>query len=777
MRKETMGEETIRHVRGETRFIDDHPQPEGLLFAAVLPSPVAKGILKTLDTAAARQTEGVVAVFSAEDVPGENQIGGIFKDEPLFAHEEIMFRGQPLAMVVAESERAAKQGRNKIKTEIEELPPVLDPREAHRNGDIIGTPRIFSCGHIESSWEDCDVVVAGRVEIGGQEHLYLETQGAFSEPREDGSIKTVSATQSPTHIQKITARVLGCPMHKIEVDVPRLGGAFGGKEEQATAWACMTAMAAYLLGKPVKLLLHRHDDMRFTGKRHPYSSDFRLGVKKDGTFIAYEVTLYQNAGACADLSTAVLERSMFHVTGSYFIPNVKATGLSCRTNLPPNTAFRGFGGPQAMFVMEAAIAKAAEALETSTAALQQKNLLSEGDDFPFGMKATACCARTCFEQARERFDYPAWLERVDRFNATSTTVKKGLALMPVCFGISFTTITLNQAGALVHVYLDGSVGVSTGAVEMGQGVNKKIIQVAATIFGLPAEAVRMETTNTTRVANTSPTAASTGADLNGKATEQACTSIRERLLHFAAELLAEKDETGLSLQEGHVYRNGARTELDWETLVREAYGNRINLSAHAHYATPAIHFDKKTEKGKPFAYHVYGTAIVEATLDCLRGTYRFDAVKVVHDAGISMNQLIDRGQSEGAIVQGLGWLTLEELLYTGEGRLLSDTMSNYKIPDMYSTPEELEVHFLEDSPNPMGIFNSKAIGEPPFMYGIGGYYALLAAIGEFRKQQHPEKPWLDDDYTISAPLTPERVLLSLYPEQGNGDYKHYNKGE
>jgi xanthine dehydrogenase large subunit len=407
-------------------------------------------------------------------------------------------------------------------------------------------------------------------------------------------------------------------MHQVEVDVQRLGGGFGGKEDQANAWASICAVGAQLTKRPVKYALHRMEDMRMTGKRHPYSSDYKIGLTKDLKIIAYEVTFYQNAGASADLSPPVLERTLFHATNSYFIPNVTATAYSCRTNLPPNTAFRGFGGPQGMFVIEAAIVHAAEKLGVSAADIQRNNLIDDGDEFPYGQKAESD-AITSWTQGDAEFNFARLQKEADDFNAESKYFKKGVAMMPVCFGISFTKTPMNQARSLVHVYTDGSVAVSTGAVEMGQGVNTKIAQVAAKVFGLPIDKVKIHTTNTLRIANTSPTAASAAADLNGKATQMACETIRDRLFDVAKGLVEAEAVENLSLEDGHVYRNGDRTSLDWKTLVMDAHLQRVNLSEHAHYATPGINFDWSTAKGHPFAYHVYGTAIVGVTVDCLRG--------------------------------------------------------------------------------------------------------------------------------------------------------------
>ena len=762
-----MGSDTVLHVRGESRYIDDQPLPAGTLFAAVVPSPLARGRIASIDTSKAMTLPGVVGVYTARDIPGENQIGGIFPDEVLLPEEHLHYIGQPVAVTVARTQTAARRAAAAVLMVTEEEKPVLDPREAAERGEIIGTPRVFSRGDPDGAWKECDLLVEGRVETGGQEHLYLETQGCIAVPREDGGMKILSSTQGPTLVQKMVSRILGIEMHRTEVEVPRLGGAFGGKEEQATVWACLAALAARKSGRPVKLVLNRRDDLRMTGKRHPYSSDYKLGLSRDGKMLAYEVTFYQNAGAHADLSTAVLERSMFHAAGSYLIPHIKATGYSCRTNLPPNTAFRGFGGPQAMFVLEAAIFRAAEELQIHPSVIQEKNLLKDGDTFHYGMPVRGCTAGRCFREASNEYGLKGWIERIDAFNRNHREKKKGLAVMPVCFGISFTNTTLNQAGALVHVYGDGSVGISTGAVEMGQGVKRKILQTAARVLSIEEEealsgTIRVEYTNTTRVANTSPTAASTGSDLNGKATEQACTTIRERLLTFAAPLVDAETPQSLDLREGKLLKDGVETGITWQDLVSKAYLARIDLSAHGFYATPGIHFDKETETGEPFAYHAYGTGIVEATIDPIRGTYRFDRAAVVHDAGEVLNETVDRGQSEGGIVQGLGWLTVEELVYSDTGRLMADTMSNCKIPDIYFVPEVMDIRFLEDSPNPMGVFNSKAIGEPPFMYGIAGYFAILAAArAAFRDTG--ERAGDDVLSLIRAPMTPERLLYLLEP--------------
>ncbi len=492
-----------------------------------------------------------------------------------------------------------------------------------------------------------------------------------------------------------------------------------------------------------------------TGKRHPYSIDYKIGLSKDGKILAYEVTYFQNAGATADLSTPILDRTLFHATNGYYVPNVKATGLCCRTNLPPNTAFRGFGGPQAMFAMEAAIYKAAQKMGIEVSVIQENNLSKEGDEFHYGQLAENSKAQACWNDAMDKFNYEEIKNSVEKFNLGNNIYKKGHACMPICFGISFTNTFMNQASSLVHIYSDGSVGVSTAAVEMGQGVNEKIRLVAAEIFSIDKSKIKIETTNTSRVANTSPTAASSAADLNGKATELACNNLCERLIKFIKDEFNYSMSDKIDFRNENIFCNDKAIGLTWVELIQKAFFKRVNLSAHAHYAVPGIFFDKEKNKGNAFAYYSFGTAVIQVTVDCLRGTYVVDSVKAVHDFGKSFANVIDRGQAEGAIMQGIGWMTMEEIIYNSDGKLLTDALSTYKVPDIHSAPKEIEVHFLENSENPLGIFNSKAIGEPPLMYGIGTFFAIQNAMKAFR----PEK-----EFQFSAPLTPEKVLLGLYKE-------------
>lgn len=744
--------DSFTHVRGESLFVDDIIIRQDTLFGLVFDSPKAHGKITKVDYTKAENVEGVVKIFTYKDIIGENQIGGIIPDEPLWAEDEVHFWGQPIAFIVAKTEAIARKARQLIEIDIEELPIITTAKEAKAKGSFINEPRSFSLGNTENTFGNCDYVFEGETFSNGQEHLYLETQGCYAIPQENGSIKLISSTQGPTAVQKITARVLGVSMNKIEVDVIRLGGGFGGKEDQATPWAVMTAVAVQHLNKPVKYILNRHDDLRMTGKRHPYASFFKIGLNKELKIIAFEAEFLQNSGAAADLSPAIAERTLFHATNSYFVPNVKTTVYSCKTNLPPNTAFRGFGGPQGMFVIESAIAAAADSIGIDKRFIQEANLLAENDEFSYGQIATQVEAQSTWLSAKKTFNLEQLENDVRDFNDKNEHFKKGIAVMPIAFGISFTNTPMNHARALVHIYQDGSVGVSTGAVEMGQSVNTKMLQVAQDVLGISPYKVKLETTNTTRVANTSPSAASSTADLNGKAVEMACEALLDRLRKVAAKMIL-KDEKLIAVQDDFVYVDGEKSILSWEQLVSQAMLERVALTENAHYATPIIHFDKTKEKGHPFAYHVYGTAITIVTVDCIRGNYEIDTVKIVHDFGKSMNMGIDIGQVEGALAQGIGWMTMEEIAYDTNGRLLSNALSTYKVPDIFSVPKTIETVPLKTEGNTMAIFKSKAVGEPPLMYGIGTYFAIQDAIKAFNKNYKLQ---------FHAPMTPEKVLMSLY---------------
>ena len=747
--------DAVFHVRGESEYVDDLPQPAEMLFAAIYCSPIAHGKIVQCDLKNANDIPEVTAVLSAKDIPGENQIGPIIQDELLLADGEVHYAGQPIAIVIASTPQAARKGVKAITAEFDESPIITDPKEAYQMGEIIGTPRTLVIGDVDASWKECDIILEGTCTIGGQEHVYLETQRARAIPMEGNVIRVHASTQSPYATQRTVAKILGVHHNQIEVDVKRIGGGFGGKEDQATPIGCFAALGAWHTGKPVELVLNRSEDMRMTGKRHPYISDFKIGAANDGIIVAFEVNHYQNSGAAADLSTAVLERTLYHSTNSYFIPNVQVTGTCCRTNLPPNTAFRGFGGPQGMLVIESALEKVAEVLNKSKEEIQGKNLLKKGDPFPFGQLFQNNHIQRSWEDTLSSYDFDGIKTRIDQFNRDHFATKKGYAVMPVCFGISFTTTFMNQASALVHVYTDGSVSVTTGGIEMGQGLFTNIAKIASETFGIGPERIKIESTNTTRIANMSPSAASSTTLLNGNATVLAINQILSRIKKFAAEKLNVTRADEITISNEKILHNGRETGLNWCDLIQKAYIARIGLSAHAFFATQDIWFDKKKEKGEPFAYHVVGTAIVEVTLDCIRGRYDIDSVKIVHDLGRPLNERVDLGQIEGGLAQGLGWVTTEDLQYDQNGQLLSNALANYKVPDVYFMPDDIQVKFLEDTESELGPYGSKAVGEPPLMYGIGAYFALRYSMKAFRP---------DLEFSLHSPLTPEKILMSLHPE-------------
>ncbi|RYZ17979.1 MAG: xanthine dehydrogenase, partial [Chitinophagaceae bacterium] len=482
------------HVTGRSLYLDDLPLLEGTLFAKIFDSPVAHGIIRKLDWSRAAAAPGIVRVFSYKDIPGHNNIGGIIPDEPLLAEEKVTFRGQPLLLIVAESEDAAEAALSLVEVEIDPLPVITDPKEAFRQGQLLCGSRHFKKGDVQSAFAKCVHVFEGEAETGGQEHLYLETHGAYAYPLENQNMRVYSSTQGLRHVQETVAHLLGLGMHCVEVDVTRLGGGFGGKEDQAAMWAAMCGLAVHHLRRPVKCVPHRMEDMRMSGKRNPYKCDYKIGLDTDYKIIAFEATYYQNGGAAADLSPAIQERTLFHGTNTYGIGHVHLTTHSCRTNLPPNTAFRGFGGPQGMFMIESAIDHAARALGLETADLQRRNLMTEGYEFAYGQVAQGVAASECWDGAVQRFDLEDRRIMVDAFNETHPFKKKGLSLMPICFGISFTNTMMNQARSLIHIYWDGSVSVSTGAVEMGQGINTKMLQVCADALGIRPSRVRVEST-------------------------------------------------------------------------------------------------------------------------------------------------------------------------------------------------------------------------------------------------------------------------------------------
>ncbi|EDY81048.1 Aldehyde oxidase and xanthine dehydrogenase, molybdopterin binding domain, putative [Verrucomicrobiia bacterium DG1235] len=741
------------HVTGRSEYVDDVSPPAGLLHAAVFGSPIAHGEIQSLDTSKAREIPGVIAIYTFDDIPGEAYFGAIVQDEPLFADNKVFFQGQAIALVVAETYEIARQGVKACAVNIDPLPVITCPREAFAKGELHQELRVFEKGDVDANWSKCETVVEGSIDLAGQEHLYLETNRCRSIPCEDGQLKVYSSTQSPSVTQKTIAHILGLPMNKVEVDVKRLGGGFGGKEDQATHWACMASLAAFLLQKPCQLVLSRSDDMRMTGKRHPYKQDFKIGLDSDGRILAYEVSHYQNSGAFMDLSNPVLERTCLHSTNSYAIPHVRIRAVPCRTNLPSNTAFRGFGGPQGMFPLEVAIEKVAQKLSVSPDWIQERNLARSGYVFHYGQELEDDRLHRTWQETKESFDLETRRQAIADFNKKHSSKKRGLALMPVCFGISFTKTFLNQGSSLVHVYTDGTVSVTTGGIEMGQGVSSNMIAICSRVFGIPHDRILCNSTNTSRIANISPSAASATSDLNGNATIIACREILAGMKKVAAtKLKCEPEE--VTIVDGRVHCSGKASELDWNTLVLESYFARVQLMAHGFYTPPNISFDPVVGWGRPFHYYTYGTCLIEATVDCIQGTYTIDTAKLVHDLGRGIIPSVDLGQVEGGLAQGIGWVTLEELAFSDDGQLLSNALSTYKCPDGDFLPDDIEVKFLENADNPGGPLGSKAVGEPPFMYGMAAFFAIRRAVEAFSPIEEEE---------TKSPITPEQTLLKLYP--------------
>lgn len=747
------------HVTGRSQFVDDIPKPRNLLYVKVLKSPAARGKIIKLNTEKARALPGVAAVLTAEDIPGENQIGGIIQDEVCLAQGHVHFVGEPVAVVAAESNEEAESALGQIELQLEEEIPVLTIKDAIEKNQFVGPVRKIEGGDAEAVFADCPHYLEGVILSEGQEHFYLETQSTLAVPEENGGITIYSSSQSPSEIQRMAANVLGIPHHQVTVDIKRLGGGFGGKETQATSWACIAALAAFHTGRPAEVHLTRDEDMLCTGKRHAFESCYRVAFDEEGRILAYSVELNSNCGAVADVSTSVLERAMLHAENSYRIENIKIIGRPCKTNLHPATAFRGFGGPQGIFAIESVIQRIAFALGLDPYDVRVKNMYRQGDIAPYGEEIYhAECVGKVFEQLRKNSRWDERKKNIAAFNDKNKYYKKGLGISPVKFGISFTAAHLNQGSALIHVYLDGSISVSHGAIEMGQEVNTKIAQIAATSLGVPITYVRIESNNTKRVANASSTAASSGCDLNGHAVENASIKILKRLKELTSSLFAEPE---VVFENGFVYpvREGVtdykKPLTTFKDLVKKAYFERIDLSAHGFYATPGIYFDRDKGQGHPFLYYVFGAAVSEVTVDLLTGRTTLDYAHIIHDCGSSINPMVDVGQIEGAFAQGVGWVTTEELVYNEKGKLLSSSPATYKIPTIGDMPEELHVELLEGSLNEQGIKRSKAIGEPPFVYGESVFFAIVDAL--CFGGSYPEE--------LSIPATPEKIWREIKKNQ------------
>jgi xanthine dehydrogenase large subunit len=746
------------HVTGEARYVDDIPTPLNTLHLAFGQSPAARGVIKTISLDAVRSAPGVVDVLTAGDLPFANDVSPSIHDEPLLAVETVQYVGQPVFLVVATSHLAARQAARLGEIEIEESDPLFTVDQALAAGSRFEEgPRIYVRGDVDAAIAGAAHVIDGQLEIGGQEHFYLEGQAALALPQEGGDMVVMSSTQHPTEIQHKVAEALGKPMHAVRVETRRMGGGFGGKESQGNALAVACAVAAQRTGRACKMRYDRDDDMIITGKRHDFRVTYKVGCDDAGRIAGVDFTHLVRCGWAQDLSLPVADRAMLHADNAYFLPAVRITSHRLKTNTQSATAFRGFGGPQGMLGIERVMDHIAAALHLDPLAVRKANFYSapgfsngsaKRNETPYGQIVEDFILDEMTERLCQTCEYDRRLDAVKTWNADNAIIKKGLALTPVKFGISFTLTHLNQAGALVHVYQDGSVHLNHGGTEMGQGLFQKVAQVAAARFGIDVDHVKITATDTGKVPNTSATAASSGSDLNGMAVQAACDTIRARL----ADLLAREhqcDVAEVQFRDGEVHVAGAT--YGFAEVARKAYLARVSLSATGFYKTPKVEWDRIKGHGRPFFYFAYGVAATEIAVDTLTGENRILRADILHDAGASLNPSLDIGQIEGGYVQGAGWLTTEELVWDDKGRLRTHAPSTYKIPACSDRPDIFNVA-LWDAPNREDtVYRSKAVGEPPLMLGISAFSALSQAV------QSCGPAYAD----LQAPATAEAVLAAI----------------
>ena len=749
------------HVTGSAAYIDDYVPRADELLVEFVGSPVACGRVLNIETSAARSLDGVVGVFTAADVKGQNHFGGIISDEPFLADEEVSYVGQPLVVIAAESMAAARKARSIVKIEFQPSEPVFTIDEAIAADSYLGPHRKIARGDFDEAFAAAPHQLTGRFFSGPQEQFYLESQAAIAYPDEQGRVVVHSSTQNTTETQAVVAEILGLGQHDVVCVCRRMGGAFGGKESQAAIPATMAALVAVETGRSARVVYSKDDDMCVTGKRHPYQTDYQAAFDDDGMLLAAKFDYYSNGGAFADLSTAVMERTLLHADNAYYVPNFEVNGRVCRTNFPPNTAFRGFGGPQGMAVMENLLQEIAIHLGLDATEVRRRNCYGKSDrnTTHYEQLLGDHHLPEIFDELITTSDYSKRLQQVEQFNQSSCTHLRGISLTPMKFGISFTTKFLNQGNALVNVYTDGTVQVSTGATEMGQGVNTKIRQVVADEFGLPVESVRVMDTSTEKNNNTSPTAASAGTDLNGAAAVEACRKIRANMVVYAAELLADPD-TGqaadkgeIRFVDGHVLdRRHPEKRIPFGEFVSSARRERVNMGARGFYATPGIDFDRDTGRGNPFFYFTTGCAVSEVLVDRFTGETSVERIDLLMDVGQQINPGIDRGQVIGGFVQGMGYVTNECVKYDAEGRLLAHSPTTYKIPHVTDVPREFHVNFVENHSNHRNIRASKAVGEPPFMLALSVWTAIKHAISQAKPGSVPN---------LRIPATGEEILRSL----------------
>jgi len=741
------------HVSGQALYADDIPLPANLLHAAFGSSTIAHGRIRSIDMSAVLASPGVVAVAGASDIPGENNYGSILHDDPIFAPGIVQYAGAPLFAVAATGYTAARKAAGRARVDYEPLPAILDIRAALAAQSMVLPTERVERGRPSEALARSPYRLRGTVLMGGQDHFYLEGQIAIAIPQEEGGMLLISSTQHPAEVQQVVAQALARRANQVIVQCRRMGGGFGGKETQPALIAAAAAVLAHKTGRPVKLRLDRDTDMLMTGKRHDFLADYEVGFDSTGRIIALTVLLASRCGYSADLSGPVNDRAVAHIDNAYFLENVAIVSCRCKTHTVSNTAFRGFGGPQGMVVIEQIIDSIARKLRLDPLEVRERNFY--GTDTRnvthYGQTVEDNIIQPLVERLAASSEYRKRREQIARWNAQHGVIKRGIALTPVKFGISFTATMWNKAGALLHVYTDGTVLLNHGGTEMGQGLFTKVAQIVACELGLPLTAIRVSATDTSKVPNTSATAASSSTDLNGKAAQAAAQAIRQRLAQFAAETWGV-EPAKVTFQDGQVFAGEER--FTFAELVRLANGARVSLSSTGYYRTPKIGWDKKTLQGRPFFYYAYGAAVSEVSVDTLTGETQLLRVDILHDAGSSLNPAIDLGQVEGGFLQGVGWLTSEELWWNSQGELHTHAPSTYKIPTARDWPSLFRVELLEGAPNREDtIYRSKAVGEPPLMLSISTLLAIRDAIASCGSSGQLAE--------ITAPATPEAVLRAL----------------
>ena len=741
------------HVLGQATYTDDIPELQGTLHAALGLSSKAHARITALDLSPVRSSPGVVAVYTAADIVGTNDCGPIIHDDPIWAVEEVMYVGQPMFVVVADTHDNARRAARRAVVSYEELPAIFTPQEAKAAGSYVLPPMQLKRGDYQAAFEQAPHVVKGQLFVGGQEQFYLEGQIAYAIPKEDNSLLVQCSTQHPSEMQHVVAHAIGVHSHKVQVECRRMGGGFGGKESQSALWAASAGIAASKLRRPVKLRADRDDDMLVTGKRHCFYYEYEVGYDDNGKILAARVDMTLRAGFSADLSGPVATRAVCHFDNTYYLSDVDIRAGCGKTNTQSNTAFRGFGGPQGAIAIEYIIDEIARNLGRDALDIRCLNFYgkTERNVTPYGQEIVDNVIEALTAELEQTSEYRARRKAIDAYNATSPVLKKGIAFTPLKFGIAFNVTHLNQAGALVHVYVDGSVLVNHGGTEMGQGINTKVMQVVAHELGLDLSHVRATATDTSKVANTSATAASTGADLNGKAAQDAARQIRERLAAYAVKLYGDEDGQPVRFFDNHVHVNGHK--VAFAELVQKAYLARVQLWSDGFYATPNLHWDPKTMNGHPFSYYAYGAAVSEVVVDTLTGEWKLLRADALYDAGRSLNPAIDLGQVEGAFIQGMGWLTTEQLWWNPAGKLMTHAPSTYKIPGISDCPEDFRVKLFDNGNVEDSIHRSKAVGEPPLLLPFSVFFAIRDAISAVGG--HRVNP------PLNAPATSEEILRAV----------------